>query len=925
MTDKESSSRTRLRLEAAALDWGKLSRSQQDAFRKIVNTLHSATDAATDDVSTQRSRVLLVSGGRGTGKTTLVLSVRRYCQSPNDYKDDEEVKDVLPRLSRNIVWLPSLSMDPLPEYTNLLGAILARIGEAAERRDDDGAADRGRARYGLLDAHSEHDRALTEFNGFQSEALVALKGNLEQRSPSLDTDVYAVEAMRAERYRVAFARRFNQHLRKLLRNMGRDENKGVFVLPVDDFDANPRLAVEILKLVNYISVPRLFTIFMGSIETVDQVLYYQIRGELNGLVGTAATDEAATRRIAANANESASSSLRKMLPPAQRILLASMTMDEVLQYQQEKGDNLEQKLKKIPLVLSGLADDDDADGKQRRVVFGTEVNDLYSLLLYEDPLQNRLAAGQGKEAAQSKVARDAGIYTYSGARLFQASARRLADLWLELDAFPLDPKRTTGADLSAAEKADLVQIFHRTLLSLVDEDPNLDLDAQDLLRKAIVRDDLHDEWELSWSGLSRVDVLGDRVVLPLSGPDKLLMDLQCTLRASRIRRTEIEVKVAGGLASKSVEWRSLLSERTRAAFMVVHDLIQLTGAGVVAGEPVSEDKKPEQSEAYAEWNDGWSTPLVVPWAMPAWATFWNADLFTRIWNEGEIRARRISRDAADVNNDGLALILAYAWVLGGVTTLSGSVEKKDRLLDPLCKAREEKALWTYEDLGLEQAWSDLKTAVEKLAIDVNKRRLSSRDDRRADQIDDWLIDLALLLAPESGVPWDARAAKDPTARGSAGKWAEFRNSMINGITSMKTVWGRVGSKVRRRRLERIGSHIGSILGLSLLNPGLATKILDRPDDKLKQIRDNKESMPDGDVQAAWAAKKALKQVPHKVRRFQRDRIHNDSFHENSDLLPTRDEIKARFLRAAATRDLEGINSADQLLIRFYLELDDPEP
>ncbi|MFH2010014.1 MAG: hypothetical protein ABI333_25685 [bacterium] len=81
------------------------------------------------------SRLFFLSGGRGTGKTSVLKSVISATSRPRaenedllEGLDDENLNDWLSRkATHRIVWLRELDLEPLPEETNLLAALLARI------------------------------------------------------------------------------------------------------------------------------------------------------------------------------------------------------------------------------------------------------------------------------------------------------------------------------------------------------------------------------------------------------------------------------------------------------------------------------------------------------------------------------------------------------------------------------------------------------------------------------------------------------------------------------------------------------------------------------------------------------------------------------------------------------------------------------
>ena len=133
-----------LRPEARPANWDELDDSQRDAIARVLRFLRSAIEDLRDLhpprsripwVDRDRvSRLAFLSGRRGTGKTTVLVSL---AQAVNDGKFElgeptEAVKGLLATLSRSVVWLEPIDAEPATDQMNLLAAIVARIERAAE-------------------------------------------------------------------------------------------------------------------------------------------------------------------------------------------------------------------------------------------------------------------------------------------------------------------------------------------------------------------------------------------------------------------------------------------------------------------------------------------------------------------------------------------------------------------------------------------------------------------------------------------------------------------------------------------------------------------------------------------------------------------------------------------------------------------------
>ena len=137
-----------LRPEAMPFSWDSLHESQKEGFRRIVgamaqaarmieraslagagSTAKSGSTAAED--SQRTSHTLLLSGERGTGKTSVLFTVERTINNAKwrteNFKGidtDPCWADLSKLIEAGVVWLERLDMDPLPRSTNLLAAIL---------------------------------------------------------------------------------------------------------------------------------------------------------------------------------------------------------------------------------------------------------------------------------------------------------------------------------------------------------------------------------------------------------------------------------------------------------------------------------------------------------------------------------------------------------------------------------------------------------------------------------------------------------------------------------------------------------------------------------------------------------------------------------------------------------------------------------
>ncbi|MBK8257826.1 MAG: hypothetical protein IPK82_34805 [Polyangiaceae bacterium] len=891
------STQQQLRVDAQALTWYQLAGTQRDAVVRLLEMLEDATEHANDGEDVQRSRFLSISGARGTGKTTALLTARNYCmqkfqkQGPGKLPEtpDEPTAEakkqwdtahkLFQSVGEHLFWLPALQMDPLPRDTNLVGSVFARIRYAADEALNHGGS-RCRSRGTQLDARNEMEEVYHRLDTLETEAIAAFDGNLGLRAPHLDAEVFSTVAAENEEIKLRFRRRLNAVLGDLAHQIGNDRDHTVFVLPVDDFDTSPARAVELMKLLYSLSVPRLFVVYLGAIDVADKMLYFEIQKQFRDLLGGMETaDSVAKDEIAAAANEIASTSLRKMLPPSQRVVLEALPLDEALNYQprtarhESNEPNIKALLDQITIRTSGLPTIKERLSAQVASPAQEEdpeasLWDLFQTRLHKHPV-------------------------YQAADILRAPTRQVADLWLALPR----PQETTGTNKSEGAQSgnapnDLAALLiHKvveTVSTLIDEDARLDVSAQKALRRAILPsregsdNNTTPEWELHPSDLLVRPQFGDVLSLDVlenagsakgakEAPDQTkevfnyreVFDRK--IQARRVRKLDLMIRDPQKDPNKN---ETTVSDRTRAAVVFLHDLLIMTESGVVAGE-LRDDGLHER--AYCQWSDGLSDGFQVPWNIRSWCTFWHGDVATAVWNQTERLTRRILREPAQMGANDAVLLLAYGWMAGGVAALlSYENEHVKNAIEPLFKEKPTKDSaggWTWTALGLDSRWPHLQEAIDEVIKLAEKRRTDQRDDRYTDELDAWLVSLACLWMPECGIPWDhvptpptvgtkVPPATPPEAEAAAANvdsnanqtkstqdagstetssdppWKAMITSVLRNAHHKsrigETVWQRLARKIKRERLKRLQHFAATPLALVLLNPEWATKWLEPP-------------------------------------------------------------------------------------------------
>lgn len=337
---------TYLRTEAVSVGEELLTPPQQQVALQVLNALTTAVgdlDTITNardfagrtmpahpgtPIERRPNHTVFISGARGSGKTTLMLSLRKMTSASSDLHteaDDPKVRalrDNANRLRNRLVWLNPLPLETQPPDFNPLASILVRIEEVISYS----LTRYEREPLGVSNVlTSDKIRGpMFELQSLQMDATLAWDSNLDQRKRYLDTEPFATEVIRSADARQSLGLRFAtvlDHLAPLLQ-----QKQALFVLPIDDFDLAPGNVMPVLRLIRLLSVPRLFFILLGEQHTLGQVYRLSRMKELldhgaeNGTVYDLAEDWSRE-------------GLRKLVPPTQRYDLRPFTVNEALAFQ----------------------------------------------------------------------------------------------------------------------------------------------------------------------------------------------------------------------------------------------------------------------------------------------------------------------------------------------------------------------------------------------------------------------------------------------------------------------------------------------------------------------------------------------------------------------------------------------------------------
>jgi hypothetical protein len=720
-----------LRAEACPLKWRDLDDAQRMAFGQVTEALVEAVREMPPQASSpsrtlgrRLSRLVFLSGDRGTGKTSLFLSleqvlskedvhVREWFVGPAELAGPERSKaeERVIELRRRIVWLETLDMEPLGEPTNLLAALLARIETAArpvrQRSDEGDRRDPGQP----VEARWAFGGTMVDLRRLQVDVALGWDGNVRERRGSLDPDPYAEEVLRSERVRLSLNPRLAALLDDLARegvcggNLRKLENP-IFLLPVDDFDLHPALALDLLKLLRMISVPRLFCLVLGNLDIAEAMFNAKVSGAIAAVVGGAGSQRTlsiAPSELAGFAGSIAAHAMRKLVPPGQRVELGPMKVQEALRFHRP-GEVGEPALREL-LARFGVAIDT-AKVKTAKAKFGAQwvaARTVESFLLSGTP--------DGTLEAEPRS-------PYDGVGILRAPPRQVSDLWsaLKESARAIEGEGLAVPDrfvalvaqeaCRVAREEELSPVERRVLLDAIGKTPAGEpiLDSTNLFAR-------HGRGS------------GPRVFMP----DRTLVAR--ALREIQLKVADPSTRVSPARAAGTPDeaLSRPLSRRATAWIILYHDLLALRPEG-----GLQEGNLTPSDEAGFYASVTWRpSNISVSWPTPTWSSWWEFQLFGNEWNPAlaSVRASKYY----ERNDENLVSFLAYAWIRA-ITCVLDETRPAEIQPGPVPP----------------EAWERLAAATGSLAEEV--LQVPSRERQNPQKVDTWMGNLALLLAPEAGVP-----------------------------------------------------------------------------------------------------------------------------------------------------------------------------
>ncbi|QSQ18847.1 hypothetical protein JY651_26170 [Pyxidicoccus parkwayensis] len=324
------------------------------------------------------SNVLLIHGGRGSGKTSVMLTLleiwRRtlmeglecpgaapggrgkeaeaglcdtcISEDGSDVRSLEYLlagKTLQETLGRDdkpglIIPLKPLDLQPLPRTASLLTWIASRICEFANLLEQLATGTlEGVSPQPIASWHPESRNEAPwhkPWREFATAAAYGWESNLDQRRGSLDPESFAEELTQAERSRHDVVFRWRAFVSAVVKYACQQfprtiKGKARLVLPIDDVDMNPNRCVEVLELVRFLWHPQLVFMLTGQSRLFVKMLRVTHHGLMRGGLGSGGLNRSEFKSLDArpSAHELAVQAYDRVIPPGQRFVLAPLTPD----------------------------------------------------------------------------------------------------------------------------------------------------------------------------------------------------------------------------------------------------------------------------------------------------------------------------------------------------------------------------------------------------------------------------------------------------------------------------------------------------------------------------------------------------------------------------------------------------------------------
>ena len=298
--------------------YGELQREGGDKLRELIASQIPYDGVSYDKVAPtaisydRPHRAILVEGGRGSGKTTFLLTHLHHIQtgSPEwDASSSDEKTSSFAAIARHVHVLPMIDPTLVEAKDNVIILIVQMIEMAIE------------AMEGRNAAHAEKLDQLDKAREALAEGLLMLDGigHKEHYGSTWEDARWVMsEGLRKAEKGRSFERKFNIYLQRALEVMG----KKALVLAFDDVDTNFRHGHVILETIRkYLTSKQLIIVLSGDLDLYGRLIRRNIYATFGSdiLQHDSKVTEAGNRDLRTAVRELEEQYLLKLLPPHNRI------------------------------------------------------------------------------------------------------------------------------------------------------------------------------------------------------------------------------------------------------------------------------------------------------------------------------------------------------------------------------------------------------------------------------------------------------------------------------------------------------------------------------------------------------------------------------------------------------------------------------
>ncbi|WP_404372861.1 hypothetical protein ACIHQR_17875 [Corallococcus coralloides] len=686
--------------EAKAFRWDELLSPTQKALRELIAWLSAAcdniqaqnTNTGTHYTSTQPqkdehlSTSLLISGDRGTGKTTVLLSA---AQALKDWQTflygSNQTDDVKPELAplatlfrnidKHVIWLDPLDLEPLNADANLLATLLVRVRAALDQHETGGSS-RGLS----LPSHSSLLEESAEEAWSQLDRLVQDATLMWEAIQSEDDRTRADLQIRSSETFMSFQRNFRKAMEEVSHTLSipRFGSAGgrqvLLVLPIDNVDRSIEHLYSIVKLTRMVSSQRIWLVLAAGAQEFQLFMERSFQKELivSGQTGIGASGQEESIAIA---RRQAATTLRRALPPSYRINLDTVSPERAWLFpykpgeqksESQKGPSLQELLAQLKLphkegssrgehleYFSDLFDIrerlDPTVAKAYLASLNVDEQGKASNETNQDETKGRENPISTQKGVQDK---EAPVFTYAARLALSLPARTLQDFW---HALHREWWRQKGDGGEAGDGA--VTVATLMLRNAIDES-DMPAWASEQLHNRIIRQNNRHKVLLDLIGQpvrrAKRTTLADVVEWPRWQEKKESeQDWRTDLSSSSVLSRQLHVRRFGDsileLHDLESEGRSVpLPPSVAGWFMLLHDVLMLSEEEeprVLIETTSAQEMSPALVVTLQElWvKNSILEPFVqleFPWTLPKWETHFDFMLFTVQWQAALFRAKK---------------------------------------------------------------------------------------------------------------------------------------------------------------------------------------------------------------------------------------------------------------------------------------------